>query len=75
MNGKLQRRWDPVRTPYHRLLASGVLSPEQEKRLAELYAGTNPRQLRKTIYQRLERLWQKTEVQQAPQREKATSLR
>ena len=75
MNGKLQRRWDPARTPDQRLLASGVLSPEQEKRLAELYAGTNPRQLRKTIYQRLERLWQKTEVQQAPRREKATSFR
>ncbi len=75
MNGKLQRRWDPARTPDQRLLASRVLSPEQEKRLAELYAGTNPRQLRKTIYQRLERLWQKTEVQQAPRREKATSLR
>ena len=75
VNGKLQRRWNPARTPDQRLLASGVLSPEQEKRLAELYAGTNPRQLRKTIYQRLERLWQKTEVQQAPRREKATSLR
>ena len=75
VNGKLQRRWDPARTPDQRLLASRVLSPEQEKRLAELYAGTNPRQLRKTIYQRLERLWQKTEVQQAPRREKATSLR
>ena len=75
VNGKLQRRWNPARTPDQRLFASGVLSPEQEKRLAELYAGTNPRQLRKTIYQRLERLWQKTEVQQAPRREKATSLR
>ena len=75
VNGKLQRRWNPARTPDQRLLASGVLSPEQEKRLADLYAGTNPRQLRKTIYQRLERLWQKTEVQQAPRREKATSFR
>ncbi len=67
VNGKLQRRWDPARTPDQRLLASGVLSPEQEKRLAELYAGTNPRQLRKTIYQRLERLWQKPRCNRHPE--------
>jgi len=46
VNGKLQRRWDRAQTPYQRLLASGVLSPEQEARLARLYTETNPRQLR-----------------------------
>ena len=75
VNGKLQRRWDLAQTPYQRLLASGVLSPEQEARLARLYAQTNPRQLRETIYQAVERLWQKPEVQQAPRREKAPSPR
>ena len=82
MNGKLQRRWDRAQTPYQRLLASGVLSPEQEARLTRLYTETNPRQLREAIYQALERLWQKPEVQpfpgrvqQAPRREMAASLR
>jgi hypothetical protein len=75
VNGKLRRRWDRAQTPCQRLLASGVLSPEQKARLAELYAGTNPRQLRGTIYQALERLWQKPEMQQVPGREKVTSLR
>ena len=75
VNGKLQRRWDRAQTPYQRLLASGVLSPEQETRLTRLYAKTNPRQLRETIYQALARLWQKPEMQQAPRREKAPSLR
>jgi hypothetical protein len=83
VNGKLRRQWDRAQTPYQRLLASGVLSPEQEARLAGLYAETNPRQLRETIYQAVERLWQKPEVQQAPRRsrtlglseEKAPSLR
>ena len=42
-----------------RLLASRILSPEQEPRLAALYARTNPRQLRKAIYQAVERLWQR----------------
>jgi len=75
VNGKLQRRWDRAQTPYQRLLASGVLSPEQQARLARLYAQTNPRQLRETIYQAVERLWQKPQVQQAPRGGKTPSLR
>ncbi len=75
VNGKLRRRWDRAQTPFQRLLASGVLSPEQEARLTGLYAQTNPRQLRETIYQALERLWQKPEVQTAPRKEAALSLR
>ena len=55
--GKIRRRWDRARTPHQRLLASRVLSPEEEARLATLYAKTNPRQLRKTICQAIERLW------------------
>ena len=48
--GKLRRKHDQAKTPYQRLLATNVLSPKQKARLAELYTGTNPRQLRKTIY-------------------------
>jgi hypothetical protein len=75
VNGKLQRRWDRAQTPYQRLLVSGVISPEQEARLTRLFAQTNPRQLREVIYRAVERLWQKPEVQQAPRKEKAPSLR
>ena len=57
VDGKVWRRWDQAQTPYQRLLSSGVLSPEQEARLATLYAETNPRQLRNSIYQAIERLW------------------
>jgi len=58
VNGKLRRQWDQAQTPYQRLLASRVLSTEQETRLATLYAETNPRQLREAIYQAVERLGQ-----------------
>jgi len=76
INGKLRRTWDQAQTPYQRLLASGVLSPEQETRLARLYAETNPRQLRETIYQAVERLWQHPNLAQTPNRKEATpSLR
>ena len=58
VNGRIRRKWDQARTPYQRLLASGVLSPKQSERLATLYANTNPRQLRNEIYQAIDRLRQ-----------------
>ena len=58
VDGKLVRRWDTAQTPYQRLLASGILAPEQETRLRTLYAETNPRRLREQIYQAVERLWE-----------------
>lgn len=58
VHGKLKRRWDRAQTPYQRLRASGVLREEQETRLAQLYAATNPRQLREDIYRAIAQLWQ-----------------
>lgn len=57
VDGRVKRRWDAAQTPYQRVLASGKLSPDQQARLATLYQETNPRQLRREIYQLLERLW------------------
>jgi histidinol-phosphate/aromatic aminotransferase/cobyric acid decarboxylase-like protein len=39
-------------------VASGILSAVPQARLAALYAGTNPRQLREAIYHAVEQLWQ-----------------
>ncbi len=75
VNGKLRRRWDLAQTPYQRLLASGILSPQQEARLAALYAKTNPRQLREAIYQAVERLWQHPNSANATKREEVALLR
>ena len=61
VDGKLRRRHDRAQTPYQRLLACGILSPEQQARLAALYARTNPRQLRTHIYMAVERLWERPE--------------
>jgi len=71
VNGKLRRKWDRAKTPYQRLLASGVLSQEQEARLGEIYARTNPRQLRKEVYQAVERLWDGPEPFDTMQRKEA----
>jgi len=58
VDGRIRRKWDQAKTPYQRLLASGVLSPQQSEKLATLYARTNPRQLRNEIYQAIDRLRQ-----------------
>jgi len=55
---KVVRKWDEAKTPYARLLASGVLSAEQQARLQPLYEQTNPLQLRAVIYRQLVTLWE-----------------
>jgi len=74
VDGKLRRKWDQAQTPYQRLLASGVLSPQQKARLVALYAGTNPRQLRQAIYQAVEALWQPPEPVSITNRKEAATL-
>lgn len=57
VGGKLRRHWDQAKTPYERVLASGVLTPEAQERLAQLHATTNPRHLRQTIHEAIPCLW------------------
>ena len=54
---RIRRKWDEAKTPYERVLATGVLSEEQQARLTGLYARTNPRKLRREIHQIIETLW------------------
>ncbi|MCL4545758.1 MAG: hypothetical protein M1118_14385 [Chloroflexi bacterium] len=55
--GRLRRKWDAATPPYQRLLATGVLAAAERERLATLYHTTNPRHLRRQIYQAIPRLW------------------
>jgi hypothetical protein len=54
---RIKRTWDEATTPYERVLATGVLSTEQQARLTGLYAATNPRKLRAEIHRIIEALW------------------
>ena len=54
---KVRRKWDQAQTPYQRLVATGVLSQEQQARLQALYEQTNLLQLRDEIYVGLDALW------------------
>ena len=60
---RVRRKWDEAKTPYERLLASGVLSAQQQARLQQLYEQTNPLQLREAIYCRLAALWEAATTQ------------
>ena len=63
VDGRLKRRWDKARTPYDRVLASGVLGPHQQAQLAAMYSHTNPRRLRRKIYQQLQQIWEHPNLQ------------
>ena len=56
-NQRLQRRHDEARTPYERLCQTDVLTPEKKQELDTLREQTNPRQLRREIYQMLETIF------------------
>jgi hypothetical protein len=53
---RIRRRFDRAQTPFDRLRASGVLSPDQEAHWRAYRETINPRQLRRTIYQLIDRL-------------------
>lgn len=54
---RYQRRFDLAQTPLDRLLASQVLDAAQAHQLQALRQQTNPRQLRKSIYDQLQHLF------------------
>ncbi|MHB1161096.1 MAG: transposase family protein [Chloroflexota bacterium] len=59
---RIKRKWDEAKTPYERVLTTGVLSEAQRARLTGLYARTNPRKLRREIHQIIETLWDEPKV-------------
>lgn len=54
---RVVKRYDRAQTPYRRLLASGVLTPERSAALAAVYHRLNPRQLRADLQTHLDALW------------------
>lgn len=54
---RVVKRYDRAQTPYRRLLASGVLSPERSAALTAQYQRLNPLRLRADLQARLDALW------------------
>ncbi len=55
---RVTKRYDRAQTPYQRLLASDVLTPDQRHALDTLYRCLNPLALRTQIQETLRRVWQ-----------------
>ena len=53
---RVRRRWDEARTPFERLCETTAISAEKKEQLRRLMEKTNPRALRREIYERLDRL-------------------
>jgi hypothetical protein len=53
---KLRRRYDVARTPFDRLVAAKILTPEHQEKLSRLRDRTNPRRLKHEVYELLDRL-------------------
>lgn len=53
---RVRRRWDEARTPFERLVATGVLPAAERAALEALRDSLNPRALRREIYARLDDL-------------------
>ncbi len=58
---KVQKVYDTARTPYQRLLGSGVLTEAKRQELAATYHGLNPVLLLSEINENLEHLWKLAE--------------
>jgi hypothetical protein len=54
---RVRKCYDEARTPYQRLLASGVLAPDKALTLQRHYERLNPIALRTQLNQALDRLW------------------
>jgi hypothetical protein len=53
---RIRRRYDRARTPFDRLCATGVLPSEIQRQLEALRLATNPRNLRRDIYEQIDKL-------------------
>ena len=58
---RVHKVYDTARTPYQRLVQSGVLTGSKQAELAAIYQGLNPVLLLNQINDNLEKLWRLTE--------------
>ncbi len=58
---RVHKAYDEARTPYHRLVVSGVLAGTEQEDLEQLYHNLNPVSLLRQINENLERLWDTAE--------------
>jgi len=67
VGSKVLKRYDAAQTPYQRVLAAGVLTPEQRKALAQQVHALDPIALARDIQQTLDVLWKLAHTRRALQ--------
>jgi hypothetical protein len=58
IGGRVRRKYDIPRTPYHRLKESKQISEQQREELECLYLNLNPAELKRRIDTKLDKLWE-----------------
>lgn len=56
--GRIKRKYDRAKTPYRRLIESDQISKEEKEALTETYQTLNPAELKRTIDQKLNNLYE-----------------
>ena len=62
--GKVHRKYDTPKTPYHRIMESEKIPEENKKELKELYQRLNPAELKRKIDEKIHRLFEIYEEKQ-----------
>lgn len=66
VGAQIVKRYDAARTPYQRLLATGVLTPEARAALEQQFLALNPATLAAEIQSALEHLWSLADTRPRP---------
>ena len=62
IGAKVKKQYDKAKTPYQRLLDSGMLTADQAEALKVQYESINPAQIWRDLGKAKERLWKATKV-------------
>lgn len=58
VGGKIHRKYDRAKTPYHKVMESPKVSRKEKQRLKKIYESLNPAELKRTIDKKLDNLYQ-----------------
>jgi len=58
IGGKIHKKYDKAKTPYHRVMESNEVSAKKKKELTKIYESLNPAELKRTIDKKLDLLYE-----------------
>ena len=62
VDGKVKKVYDEAHTPYQRVIASPHVIQADKERLSQLFVSLDPVQLKRSLDQRLQIIWEKHRV-------------